>query len=123
LQKSKLRFNQWDDISRVTKSENEQRPNIILIAIESFSGDFLKAFGNKDNLTPNYDKVVNESIFFTNLYATGTELFAEWKRHYLFRQLRKQHCKKTDNQNLFLWLRFLKRKLSALLHLWWRWLF
>ncbi|MFC3157978.1 Phosphoglycerol transferase MdoB [Chryseobacterium arachidis] len=64
--------NQWDDISRTTKSENEQHPNVILIAIESFSGDFLKAFGNKDNLTPNYDKLANESIFFTNLYATGT---------------------------------------------------
>ena len=64
--------NKWDDISRNTKSENEQRPNVILIAIESFSGDFLKAFGNKDNLTPNYDKLANESIFFTNLYATGT---------------------------------------------------
>lgn len=64
--------NKWDDISRTTKSDNEQRPNVILIAIESFSGDFLKAFGNKDNLTPNYDKLTNESIFFTNLYATGT---------------------------------------------------
>ena len=64
--------NKWDDISRNTKSENEQRPNVILIAIESFSGDFLKAFGNKDNLTPNYDKLANEGIFFTNLYATGT---------------------------------------------------
>jgi len=64
--------NKLDDISRTTKSENEQRPNVILIAIESFSGDFLKAFGNKDNLTPNYDKLANESVFFTNLYATGT---------------------------------------------------
>ena len=64
--------NKWDDISRTTKSDNEQCPNVILIAIESFSGDFLKAFGNKDNLTPNYDKLANESIFFTNLYATGT---------------------------------------------------
>ena len=64
--------NKWDDISRTTKSDNEQCPNVILIAIESFSGDFLKAFGNKDNLTPNYDKLANEGIFFTNLYATGT---------------------------------------------------
>jgi phosphoglycerol transferase MdoB-like AlkP superfamily enzyme len=64
--------NKWDDTSRNTRSENEQRPNVILIAIESFSGDFLKAFGNKDDLTPNYDKLANESIFFTNLYATGT---------------------------------------------------
>lgn len=63
---------QWDNINRITKGENESRPNIILIAIESFSGDFLKAFGNKDNLTSNYDSLANQSIFFTNLYATGT---------------------------------------------------
>ncbi len=63
---------QWDNINRITKGENEIRPNIILIAIESFSGDFLKAFGNKDNLTPNYDRLANQSVFFTNLYATGT---------------------------------------------------
>ncbi|WP_155604371.1 LTA synthase family protein [Elizabethkingia miricola] len=62
----------YDDISRITKGEQEQKPNIILIAIESFSADFLSTFGNKDNLTPNYEKLANESIFFTNLYATGT---------------------------------------------------
>lgn len=60
------------DISRFTKGNTEQKPNIILITIESFSGDFIKAFGNKDNITPNYDKIAENSIFFTNLYATGT---------------------------------------------------
>ena len=78
LKKSLLQKNQhyqsakYDDISRITKGENEQKPNIILIAIESFSGDFLTEFGNKNNITPNFDKLTNESIFFTNLYATGT---------------------------------------------------
>lgn len=62
----------WDDIKRSTTGKAESRPNIILIAIESFSGDFLKAFGNKDNLTPVYDSLANKSLFFTNLYATGT---------------------------------------------------
>lgn len=62
----------YDDISRLIKGNNEQKPNIILIAIESFSADFLTEFGNKDHLTPNYEKLSNESIFFTNLYATGT---------------------------------------------------
>ncbi len=62
----------YDDISRLTTGNQEQRPNIILIAIESFSADFLTEFGNKDHLTPNYEKLSNESIFFTNLYATGT---------------------------------------------------
>lgn len=64
--------NQLDDIKRITKGENESHPNIILVAIESFSADFLKAFGNKDNLTPTYDSLAAKSIFFTRLYATGT---------------------------------------------------
>lgn len=78
LKKTLLQENQkytskeWDDIDRITKKENEIRPNIILIAIESFSADFLKAFGNNDNLTPNYDHLAEQSVFFTNLYATGT---------------------------------------------------
>jgi len=78
LKKSLLQENQtyasdkFDDILRITKGGNESSPNIILITIESFSADFLKAFGNKDNLTPNYDSLADKSIFFTNLYATGT---------------------------------------------------
>ncbi|MFT3980096.1 MAG: LTA synthase family protein [Ferruginibacter sp.] len=63
---------QPDDLSRLTKGEGELRPNIVLIAIESFSADFLSAFGNTNNLTPTYDSLANHSIFFTNLYATGT---------------------------------------------------
>ncbi|MCO5237669.1 MAG: sulfatase-like hydrolase/transferase [Chitinophagaceae bacterium] len=63
---------QWDNITRNTRDTGIQNPNIILIAIESFSADFLGAFGNGDRLTPNYDSLANQSIFFTNLYATGT---------------------------------------------------
>ena len=78
LKKNMLQENQtyisdkWDDITRFTQAENEKRPNIILITIESFSADFLSAFGNTNQLTPNYDSLANQSIFFTNLYATGT---------------------------------------------------
>lgn len=64
--------NQWDDIMRSTVGNAEKRPNIVLVTIESFSGEFLKAFGNQDNITPNYDKLATEGIFFTQLYATGT---------------------------------------------------
>src|SRR5699024_8392927 len=63
---------QWENISRNTRGGDEIRPNIILITIESFSADFLTEFGNPDNLTPNYENLARQSIFFTNLYATGT---------------------------------------------------
>jgi len=48
------------------------KPNVIFICIESLSADFLGAFGNKKNITPTLDSLVNKSLFFSNLYATGT---------------------------------------------------
>lgn len=48
------------------------KPNVIFICIESLSGDFLKEFGNKSNITPTLDSLANKSLFFKNLYATGT---------------------------------------------------
>ncbi|MDD3149329.1 MAG: LTA synthase family protein [Candidatus Gastranaerophilales bacterium] len=57
---------------KIKKSGIEQKYNVILITVESLSSDFLGAFGNKQNLTPNLDKIAEKSIFFTNFYATGT---------------------------------------------------
>ncbi len=57
---------------KVTNTGEEKKQNIILICIESFSAEFMTSFANKQNLTPNLDKLAKESIFFTNLYATGT---------------------------------------------------
>ena len=50
----------------------EPRHNLVVITVESLSGDYLTAFGNKRNLTPNLDKLADNSLFFTDLYATGT---------------------------------------------------
>lgn len=49
-----------------------KKHNIMIITLESMSADFMKHFGNQDNLTPNLDKLADESLFFTNLKATGT---------------------------------------------------
>ncbi len=48
------------------------KPNVIMITIESFSADFMKTFGNTQNLTPFLDSLAGNSVLFTNLYATGT---------------------------------------------------
>ena len=50
-----------------------QRPNIVLITVESLSADFLTRYGNKENLTPQLDKLMQGSIVFDSLYAAGTE--------------------------------------------------
>lgn len=56
----------------VINSGEEQRPNVIFIGLESMSADFMKRFGNEKNLVPTIDSLAKESIFFTNLLATGT---------------------------------------------------
>jgi phosphoglycerol transferase MdoB-like AlkP superfamily enzyme len=49
-----------------------QKPNVILVTIESFSADFMEHFGNTDHLTPVLDALADSSLLFTNMYATGT---------------------------------------------------
>ncbi|MGE0560766.1 MAG: LTA synthase family protein [Flavobacteriales bacterium] len=62
-----------NSLKRLVKNEGtELRPNVIFICIESFSADFMKRFGNTDGITPYLDSLSSKSLFFTNLYATGT---------------------------------------------------
>lgn len=56
----------------ITNTEFFQRKNVVVIMVESLSAEFLGSFGNKENITPNLDKIAKESLFFTNIYATGT---------------------------------------------------
>ena len=61
------------DIKRFTKNiGEEQKPNVIFIGLESLNARFMKRFGNTENWTPTIDSLANQSVFFTNLYATGT---------------------------------------------------
>ncbi len=57
---------------QVTYAEPEAKYNVVLISVESLSADFMKAFGNTQNITPYLDSLVHHSLFFTNLYASGT---------------------------------------------------
>ncbi len=61
----------YRNISNVD-SPQEQRPNVIFICVESLSANFLGSFGNTENITPTLDSLANHSLFFTNLFATGT---------------------------------------------------
>lgn len=49
----------------------ENRKNVVLITIESLSADFLKAYGNDQNITPFLDSLATQSLQFSNLYAVG----------------------------------------------------
>lgn len=55
-----------------TTAGEESKKNVVFILVESLSGSFMKEFGNKENITPFLDSLAQKSIFFNNLYATGT---------------------------------------------------
>ncbi|MEP7186432.1 MAG: sulfatase-like hydrolase/transferase [Rhodanobacter sp.] len=50
----------------------EKHLNVVLISVESLSGEYLGTFGNQQHLTPYLDALVKDSLFFDNLYANGT---------------------------------------------------
>jgi phosphoglycerol transferase MdoB-like AlkP superfamily enzyme len=50
----------------------QNKPNIVLITVESLSADYLGVFGNTEKLTPYLDKLADESLFFEQVYAAGT---------------------------------------------------
>ena len=56
---------------KIVSDSIEIHKNVVLITIESFSADFMKMYGNKDNITPFLDDLATKSLVFTNLYATG----------------------------------------------------
>ncbi|WP_316930032.1 LTA synthase family protein [Siansivirga zeaxanthinifaciens] len=49
-----------------------KKPNVIFICIESLSASYLHSLGSELEITPTLDSLSEKSLFFTNLYATGT---------------------------------------------------
>lgn len=74
-QEPRSKFLNKEDISRFVpqaKSGAEKKYNIIFVTIESMSAEFMQAFGNQENITPNLDALAKKGLLFTNLKATGT---------------------------------------------------
>jgi phosphoglycerol transferase MdoB-like AlkP superfamily enzyme len=61
------------DITREVKAaKDEERYNVLIVVAESLSADYLGAFGNREELTPNLDALAGQSLLFRRCYATGT---------------------------------------------------
>ncbi len=50
---------------------NQAQPNVLFIILESWSGDLVGALGGKKGITPNFDRLSREGLFFTHFYANG----------------------------------------------------
>lgn len=58
-------------LRKIQSEAAENHKNVVLITIESYSADFMKMYGNEQNLTPFLDSLATKSLLFTNLYAVG----------------------------------------------------
>ncbi|MEO8240276.1 MAG: sulfatase-like hydrolase/transferase [Flavobacterium sp.] len=58
-------------IRKIESDSAENHKNVVLITIESYSAEFMKAYGNNQNITPFLDSLSQKSLQFTNLYAAG----------------------------------------------------
>ncbi|MBE0390848.1 LTA synthase family protein [Flavobacterium sp. PL002] len=64
-------INGFSTLRDIKSAATEMHKNVVLITIESYSADFMKAYGNDQNITPFLDKLATESLLFTNFYASG----------------------------------------------------
>ncbi len=49
----------------------ETTPNIVFLQLESFTADVIYALGGDSSITPVINKLLDESILFTNIYSSG----------------------------------------------------
>lgn len=59
------------NLRHVASQGEEQRPNIVLITLESMSASFMERYGNDEHLTPALDSLCRHAIVFDEMFATG----------------------------------------------------
>ncbi len=59
---------QKDTTTYILKSK---RPNIVILLLESWSADLIHSLDGKEGITPQFQKLENEGILFTDFYASG----------------------------------------------------
>ncbi len=59
------------DGDSITSLLNTRRPNVLVILMESFGGAFVEPLGGLPGVTPNFNRLSQEGVFFTNCYANS----------------------------------------------------
>ena len=67
------RVNELHEIKKDTTIHilKTKRPNIIILLMESWSADLIQSLDGKEGITPQFRKLENEGILFTDFYASG----------------------------------------------------
>lgn len=51
----------------------EERPHVVLLFLESFRGRDVGVLGGRHNVTPNFDRLAQQGILFTQFYGNGVQ--------------------------------------------------
>ncbi len=64
-----------DDLFITTSDKTQTvfkgKPNIVIIILESWTADIIKALGGEENVTPHFDELRKEGLLFTQMYGSG----------------------------------------------------
>lgn len=61
----------YDTHGGTPKIINNERPNVMIIVLESYTFRFIEPLGGKPGITPNINELVKEGILFDNFYSSG----------------------------------------------------
>ncbi|MDE5678465.1 MAG: LTA synthase family protein [Phocaeicola sp.] len=59
------------DGDSVVQVLNTQRPNVLIVLMEGFGGAFVEPLGGLPDVTPHFNRLTEEGVFFTNCYANS----------------------------------------------------
>jgi phosphoglycerol transferase MdoB-like AlkP superfamily enzyme len=88
---------------RIVAAGPEKRLNVVLISVESLSAEYMGHFGSARGLTPRLDRLADEGLLFTQMYATGTRTVRGLEALALSLPPTPGHSvvKRPNNENLF----------------------
>lgn len=61
----------YTPVQRVSSKLNEDRPNVVVFILESFSKEYIGALNNGSGYTPFLDSLIKEGMVFPNSFANG----------------------------------------------------
>lgn len=50
---------------------NTDRPNVVIIQLESYTADVIESLGGDKGVAPNFEKLIKNGILFNNIYSSG----------------------------------------------------
>lgn len=59
------------DSSATMSILNTPKPNVVVIVLESFVGDLVESLGGEPGIAPNFEKLIQEGVFFDQIYAAS----------------------------------------------------